>query len=34
LRDFINKIPPRENGVTLIEANGTTDVDATTLSTP
>ena len=24
LREFVNKIPPRENGITLIEANGTT----------
>ncbi len=28
LRDFVNKIPPRENGITLIEANGTTDACA------
>jgi G3E family GTPase len=25
LRDFVNRIPPRENGITLIEANGTSD---------
>ena len=25
LRDFVNRIPERENGVTLIEANGTSD---------
>ena len=28
LREFVNKIPPRENGITLIEANGTTDACA------
>ena len=25
LRDYVNRIPERENGITLIEANGTTD---------
>jgi G3E family GTPase len=25
LRDFVNRIPERSNGITLIEANGTTD---------
>jgi len=28
LRDFVNRIPERENGITLIEANGTTDASS------
>ena len=28
LRDYVNRIPPRENGITLIEANGTSDASS------
>jgi len=28
LRDFVNRIPERENGITLIEANGTSDASS------